>query len=139
MDYLDFKKSIEERIFALEMKDKAIFGKELCVQEIISSVDEFMMRQQMIYEEALELIPDVDKLVLFAERAYKNEQLNAYNEILQDSSINKSNRLTVLDLKTSDIKSILDEAKALKARVLNIVDKEKERLWTIRALKKSII
>jgi hypothetical protein len=36
MEYLEFKKNIEERIFNLEIRDKAIFGKELDAQEIIS-------------------------------------------------------------------------------------------------------
>jgi len=139
MEYLEFKKNIEERIFNLEMRDKAIFGKELDAQEIISSIDELMLRQQLLYEESLELIPDIDKLVLFVERRYKEEQLKTYDEILKDNSINKSNRLTVLDLKTSDIKSIYDEAKSLKSRIQNLCDKEKERLWTLRALKKSVI
>jgi len=139
MEYLEFKKNIEERIFNLEMRDKAIFGKELDAQEIISSIDELMLRQQLLYEESLELIPDIDKLVLFVERRYKEEQLKTYDEILKDNSINKSNRLTVLDLKTSDIKSIYDEAKSLKSRIQILSDKEKERLWTFRALKKSVI
>lgn len=139
MEYLEFKKNIEERIFNLEMRDKAIFGKELDAQEIISSIDELMLRQQLLYEESLELLPDIDKLVLFVERRYKEEQLKTYDEILKDNSINKSNRLTVLDLKTSDIKSIYDEAKSLKSRIQILSDKEKERLWTLRALKKSVI
>ncbi len=139
MEYLEFKKNIEERIFNLEMRDKAIFGKELDAQEIISSIDELMLRQQLLYEESLELLPDIDKLVLFVERRYKEEQLKTYDEIIKDNSINKSNRLTVLDLKTSDIKSIYDEAKSLKSRIQILSDKEKERLWTLRALKKSVI
>jgi hypothetical protein len=69
----------------------------------------------------------------------KNIEERIFNLEIKDNSINKSNRLTVLDLKTSDIKSIYDEAKSLKSRIQNLCDKEKERLWTLRALKKSVI
>lgn len=138
MDFYEFKKNIENRLFALEQRDLALFGKkDLYAQDIIVKIDDVLLKQQSLYEEAIELLPDADKLLTFAERVLKAKQLEIYEEIIKDPAINKSNRLKIMDLKSQEYVVYVEDAKLLKNKINMIIEKEKERLWTLRAIKKT--
>lgn len=138
MNYDEEIIKIRNKISELSERKKAIYkGEQINYTVVLNRLDEIMILQQQLYEDYLELMPEVEKLIVLVETAIKQKKRELYEKIKSDSNINKSNRLTVLDLESSDIDYYLSNLKSLKKEIEGYIEANKERLWTIRALKKS--
>jgi len=139
MNFEEKEREIENKILSFQEKDRLVFGSNMTAQQIMVKLDDLLFLQQVLFEEAMELMPEVDNLLDISERFYKDKQLVLYQEIASDQTINKSNRLTILELKSAPYKAVVDGVKLLKHKIENLIEKEKERLWTLRAMKKSFM
>ena len=129
---------IYNKIKELNQRKNSIYkGDDICYQTVLNRLDEIMILQQQLYEDYLELLPQVEKILVLVEFSIKQKKKEVYDRIKNDNSINKSNRLTVLDLETSDTDYYLSRLKSVKKEIEGLIEANKERLWTIRALKKS--